>query len=501
MAKVTQQVDFRISAQDQASGVFAKVGRGLDDLKKVAGNRGPLKDVAELLAGGGAIAGLSFGASILREMSEEAVKLRDEFNAGTISAGELTERLVAALPVFGQIRQAGLAIRELITGEAAEARAIAQEAGATNAFIDIQNKYRAEGELRSREHLLTLRDIRQEEERIGLAAAEAGRVAAEQAFERRTATIKDQADREKANDPNRGEREAAQAKLKVAQAAAEARAEALKDPVGITPEGLEPINDPEYRAAIDARDQAARQLEQLKRASGERNADIERKQGEEEQAAAKLRDKALQEAAEEQARAREKLQRDHELRLSRIRSEARAESLAEAGQQLEAETEKIGQALAEQEAAVRGRLEEALRNDPGNASALKEQAAAERLALNQAATAAYEQAKKTDIESISRSAAAAAGQATALLMGGGIADTSDRQSPRLAAAESGRFAGDIAANRAASSLAGNDSATAKALAEQKKEAEKQTRLQQQHLSAIQELARAFQQNRGTAFTF
>lgn len=138
MATRTERVDFKVSAQDSASGVFARIGRGLDDLKRTAGPRGPLKDVFELLRGGGAVTGLTFGAVLLKDMTQGAVRLRDELAAGKINAGQFNEQLLQSIPIFGQIRQAGLAIRELLSGEQAEVNRILTSAKAVNDILDAQ---------------------------------------------------------------------------------------------------------------------------------------------------------------------------------------------------------------------------------------------------------------------------------------------------------------------------------------------------------------------------
>lgn len=108
----------------------------LHRLKSVAGGRGTIKDYAEVLTGGGAVAGLTFVGRAIKDAAENAVKLNDEFNAGKINAGQMIEQLARGVPVFGNFFAAGRSIRELFTGEEASAREILASAERMNRLID-----------------------------------------------------------------------------------------------------------------------------------------------------------------------------------------------------------------------------------------------------------------------------------------------------------------------------------------------------------------------------
>lgn len=131
-----KKIEFQVKAKDDASATFDNVRKSysrmknetekpskggffdiLDDLKKVGGGRGKVKDVAELLVGGGAVAGITFLGMALKNATGNMVELRNAFQAGKIDAGELVEKVAAGVPILGQFWQAGRNIRELFTGE------------------------------------------------------------------------------------------------------------------------------------------------------------------------------------------------------------------------------------------------------------------------------------------------------------------------------------------------------------------------------------------------
>lgn len=116
-----------------------KVKKGqslLKQLKQGLGEESKLGGLGKILAGTGAVAGLALGARLLNDMAQAAVKWRDAMEKGGIESGKATEELIQSIPVLGQIRQAGVAIRELMTGEQAAAARITEEAERTNKAMD-----------------------------------------------------------------------------------------------------------------------------------------------------------------------------------------------------------------------------------------------------------------------------------------------------------------------------------------------------------------------------
>jgi len=126
-----------------SSELEAKVKGGmglLKQLKQGVGSRSEFKDVIEIFKGAGAVAGLGLAARSLNDMAQGAVKWRDAMNQGGAAAAGATEEMLQSLPVLGQIRQAGLAIQELFTGEQAAAKAIREEADLLNKSMDARLK-------------------------------------------------------------------------------------------------------------------------------------------------------------------------------------------------------------------------------------------------------------------------------------------------------------------------------------------------------------------------
>jgi fused signal recognition particle receptor len=91
-----------------------------DQLREGLGRRSALGEASELLKGGGPISGLTGAAEAIKSMAEQAKNLKDQFQSGKLSAGELTEKLIEGVPIVGQFWQAGKAIRELFTNEGAD---------------------------------------------------------------------------------------------------------------------------------------------------------------------------------------------------------------------------------------------------------------------------------------------------------------------------------------------------------------------------------------------
>ncbi len=90
------------------SEVFEKLREGL-------GRRSALGEATEVIAGGGGrvLGGLTGAADAIKEIATKARELREQFESGKLSAGELTEKLIEGVPVVGQFWQAGKAIRAI----------------------------------------------------------------------------------------------------------------------------------------------------------------------------------------------------------------------------------------------------------------------------------------------------------------------------------------------------------------------------------------------------
>jgi hypothetical protein len=125
---------------DKAKKNLTGLGSALDQLKKGLGEDSKFGGLFKILAGTGAVAGLALAGRLLSDLTAKAVELSGEFQAGRKSAGDVTEELWQALPVLGNIRKAGLNIRELWDSEAVAVRKITAEAERMNAVVDARRK-------------------------------------------------------------------------------------------------------------------------------------------------------------------------------------------------------------------------------------------------------------------------------------------------------------------------------------------------------------------------
>jgi len=116
---------YPVKATDEASGVFAKIGNSLGGLNQQAkntfGQSGAIGQFGKVLAGAGAIAGFALIGRQLEATTAKALELRDAFQAGSLSMGELVEQAAKSIPFIGSFVEAGRNIRELFTGEIAAA--------------------------------------------------------------------------------------------------------------------------------------------------------------------------------------------------------------------------------------------------------------------------------------------------------------------------------------------------------------------------------------------
>lgn len=168
----TKPIMIRVGATDETRGAFRSVSEGLNDLKRVAGARGSLKDTFELLRGGGAVAGLTFGGRLLKDAATSMREYTDAARDGTIQTGELVEKLASAVPIYGEIWQAGRQIREMMTGHERSNRIALASAASLNSLADIRLDIQKRTNKATEDHLQAMRDMNREMVRINLSGNE-----------------------------------------------------------------------------------------------------------------------------------------------------------------------------------------------------------------------------------------------------------------------------------------------------------------------------------------
>lgn len=97
-----------------------KAGDSVKRLKKLASAESNFGQFFNILKGGGAVAGVAIAATVVKQMAEGVSEFRKELERGDRSALELADTLASSIPVLGEIRKAGAAIREAYTGEGYE---------------------------------------------------------------------------------------------------------------------------------------------------------------------------------------------------------------------------------------------------------------------------------------------------------------------------------------------------------------------------------------------
>lgn len=107
-----------------SSAAADKSASGFAAIKKVLGEESTAGNFLKALQGAGAFAAVGIGARLLSDAAENMNKLNTEFALGKISAGEMSDKLVASVPVLGDLYSAFKSIREIVTGEGIELAAI-----------------------------------------------------------------------------------------------------------------------------------------------------------------------------------------------------------------------------------------------------------------------------------------------------------------------------------------------------------------------------------------
>lgn len=120
-----KRISITVGAKDEVSPTLEKVGKGLDklarksrdagarggepglmgaldDVKATFGTRGPVKDIAEILIGGGAVAGGTFAIGVLADTVSGLTTAVKGYRDGSLSAADATERFVGSLPIIGR---------------------------------------------------------------------------------------------------------------------------------------------------------------------------------------------------------------------------------------------------------------------------------------------------------------------------------------------------------------------------------------------------------------
>lgn len=355
MAESEQSIDIRVRARDEASATFKKVAQeakkelgGLKGLKGALGEESALGNTFKAVRGAGAVAGLTLGATVLRDAATAAADLRSQLDAGEISAGEMTERLMGILPVVGQFWQAGRAVRELFTGEEAAAKKIREEAEAGVKYMEARLALQKQATEAVERHADRVRQLRNELELLGLPPGAAKARASEQSFEEDEKKRQETVDAEvkkyrAAADAAANEVSAKLTALDAKRYMAQERVDQWRERVGD-----HPAKEPYYAEDLADLNRLTSEIEtlQAKRAAirNQEAKDVGRVQAEaatESRLAREKHDREQVKAIVDSAREVAKQWREAEDEIDTIRSEARERRLRAEGKTLDAELEQL----------------------------------------------------------------------------------------------------------------------------------------------------------------
>jgi hypothetical protein len=154
MALDNRSLDILIAAHDNASGTMRQVGKSVDELdtkirragksdggligrldsiKQTFGGRGPVKDVLEaFLVGGGAVAGLSFGANVLAQGAKSFEDASAIAATGETTITRMTQGAVSSLPILGRLVDA---TKSMLDGLQDFSAAMARELGGSEQTV------------------------------------------------------------------------------------------------------------------------------------------------------------------------------------------------------------------------------------------------------------------------------------------------------------------------------------------------------------------------------
>jgi len=124
------------SAESDVDSLSGKFKSFLGDTKADFGKGSALGQSMKLLAGGGAVAGITMAINEAKKAADAIGEVTAAYRAGKIGAGEMTEKIIASIPVIGQAWQLGKSIKEAFTGAEAAAKAAAEKIAICSKQID-----------------------------------------------------------------------------------------------------------------------------------------------------------------------------------------------------------------------------------------------------------------------------------------------------------------------------------------------------------------------------
>lgn len=121
-----RKIDFRVTAKDDASGVFAKIEDSLKRMRKSSSSQA-FEEVGKLLRGGGVIGGFLLGARAIGDFAKSWERLSEAERDGAVAMSGI-EKAVRSLPIFSDFAEAMDQIKLSASGVGDEIARINREA-------------------------------------------------------------------------------------------------------------------------------------------------------------------------------------------------------------------------------------------------------------------------------------------------------------------------------------------------------------------------------------
>jgi hypothetical protein len=222
----------------------------LGDLKGDFGRNSTVFQLAKLAGGGGAIIGLKFATAEIAHMAEAAKGVADAFRSSGDGAGDAVEKLLGALPILGNLYQAGRSIREIFSAEQADATRITKEAQETNTYLDAQRNILNSSKETQKKILEIIREINKEQDRYGKSPASLSALGIDEKLRARIEQVREE--QKKGDDENKKQKTAERAALQ--KEIDEARKRVLSEQQlrqkGV-PEGTVSVENEQRRATLN----------------------------------------------------------------------------------------------------------------------------------------------------------------------------------------------------------------------------------------------------------
>src|SRR5690242_9243591 len=111
MAETKRDVTIQVKASDQATPTLEKIRGSLEELRKTFGRGSVFKELVEVSAGGGAIAGLTMAARAFADFGDKTRQAIMQYRLGDFGKGPqaveaLTDKLIEAVPILGDFYKA-----------------------------------------------------------------------------------------------------------------------------------------------------------------------------------------------------------------------------------------------------------------------------------------------------------------------------------------------------------------------------------------------------------